>query len=132
MQLSVFTLALSLLAVVSALPLAVRDVFVPPVTSPKTGDIWAVGSKQNVTWDISDAPAQITNPNGTIVLAKGGRLDLKHPLASNFSILDGWHEVTVPSVPAGDDYTIVLFGDSGNDSENFTIAPAMLAAEIEL
>lgn len=74
-----------------------------------------------------------------------------HPLASNFSILDGWYEITVPSVPAGTDYTIVceypactsvarrrsscaiaVFGDSGNDSGEFTIAPAMLAAEVEL
>ncbi|KAI0720567.1 hypothetical protein C8T65DRAFT_735896 [Cerioporus squamosus] len=132
MQLSVFALALSLLAVVSALPLAVRDVFVPPVKSPKAGDVWAVGSKQNVTWDTSDAPEHITNNKGTIVLAKAGRMDINHPLASNFSILDGWYEITVPSVPAGTDYAIVLFGDSGNDSGEFTIAPAMLAAEVEL
>ncbi|TFK93068.1 hypothetical protein K466DRAFT_594664 [Polyporus arcularius HHB13444] len=132
MQLSVFALALSLLAVVSALPLAVRDVFVPPVKSPKAGDVWVVGSKQNVTWDISKAPEHITNPKGTIVLSKNGRLDINHPLASNFSILDGHHEVTVPPVDAGDDYTIVLFGDSGNDSEEFTIASAILAADINL
>ena len=50
MQLSVFTFVLSLLAFVSALPLAVRDVFVPPVTSPSMGAVWVVGSQQNVTW----------------------------------------------------------------------------------
>ena len=30
-----------------------------------------------------------------------------HPLASNFSILDGWVTVTVPDVTPGTDYTIV-------------------------
>ena len=50
MQLSLFSFLLSFLAFAYALPIAVRDVFVPPVTSPTTGTIWTVGSQQNVTW----------------------------------------------------------------------------------
>ena len=50
MQLSIFTFILSLFTMAYALPLAKRDVFVPPVTSPTTGTVWVVGSQQNVTW----------------------------------------------------------------------------------
>ncbi|KAI0657336.1 hypothetical protein C8Q70DRAFT_1003911 [Cubamyces menziesii] len=120
-QLSVFSFLLSFLAVVSALPLAVRDVFVPPVTYPHAGTVWKVGQHHNVTWDTSNAPAQITNKVGKVVLAKGGILDYEHPLAKDFDILRGHIEVKVPNVEPGHDYTIVLFGDSGNDSAEFTI-----------
>ncbi|KAI0335807.1 hypothetical protein GY45DRAFT_1228101, partial [Cubamyces sp. BRFM 1775] len=112
---------LSFFAVVSALPLAVRDVFVPPVTYPHAGTVWKVGQHHNVTWDTSNAPAQITNKVGKVVLAKGGILDNEHPLAKDFDILLGHIEVKVPNVEPGHDYTIVLFGDSGNDSAEFTI-----------
>ena len=121
MQLTVFSFMLSLLAFAYALPIAIRDVFVPPVTSPTTGDQWSIGSQQNVTWDTSDAPESITNRQGQVVLAKSGLLDVEHPLASGFDILQGWITVTVPDVTPGDDYTIVLFGDSGNDSGVFSI-----------
>ncbi|CAL1712674.1 unnamed protein product [Somion occarium] len=108
---------------VSALPvnMQVRDVFVPPITLPKEGTVWKVGTKQNVTWDTSDAPTQITNPIGRIILSKGGLLDLDNPLADGFDILLGEFEVTVPDVEPADDYAIVLFGDSGNASPQFTI-----------
>ena len=47
---SLFYVMFSLLAMTLAIPVTIRDVFVPPVTSPTTGDIWTVGSQQNVTW----------------------------------------------------------------------------------
>ena len=50
MQFSVFSFLLSLLAFAYALPIAVRDVFVPPVTSPTSDTVWTIGSQQNVTW----------------------------------------------------------------------------------
>ena len=50
MQLTVFSFILSLLAFAYALPIAIRDVFVPPVTSPTTGDVWTIGTQQNITW----------------------------------------------------------------------------------
>ncbi|GJE88799.1 hypothetical protein PsYK624_048860 [Phanerochaete sordida] len=115
-------LFLALLAVVSAGPVLKRDVFVPPVTYPREGTVWKAGSKHNVTWDVSNPPKQITNNKGMIILSKGGILqDLDDPLAENFNILDGRHEITVPDVAAGDDYAIVVFGDSGNASPDFTI-----------
>ncbi|KAI0632211.1 hypothetical protein C8Q77DRAFT_1218678 [Trametes polyzona] len=130
-HLSIFSVLLALFAVVSALPLEVRDVFVPPVTYPHAGTVWKVGQHHNVTWDTKNAPSQITNKVGKVVLAKGGILDVgeyirtdasrEHPLAKGFDILDGRVEVKVPDVKPGNDYTIVLFGDSGNDSAEFTI-----------
>ncbi|KAF7798841.1 hypothetical protein EIP86_010067 [Pleurotus ostreatoroseus] len=101
------------------------DVWNPPITSPTAHSAWPVGSTQNVTWDTSTKPAQVTNPIGKIVLAKDGTLDDENPLASGFQLTDGWHLVTVPpdTVP-GDDYTIVVFGDSGNNSPVFRILAA--------
>ncbi|KAI0926917.1 hypothetical protein AcV5_007589 [Taiwanofungus camphoratus] len=117
---NVFFFLLSFFALVSAYPV-IRDVFVPPVTSPNRGTVWVVGQKYNVTWDTSHAPVNITNKIGKVVLAKNGSQDYEHPLAGNFSILLGSIEVTCPNVTTGTDYAIVLFGDSGNYSPDFTI-----------
>ncbi|KIY43579.1 hypothetical protein FISHEDRAFT_53299 [Fistulina hepatica ATCC 64428] len=103
-----------------AVPVAVRDVFVPPVEYPTNGTIWYSFQTQNVTWDTSNAPAQITNPVGRIMLRKDG-LTTPLILANGFDILQGWAEVTVPYVLNGDDYEVVLFGDSGNFGGPFTI-----------
>lgn len=56
---------------------------------------------------MSDPPAQITNPKGRIVLAKGGLLRNESPLAEDFDILSGTQEVTIPETDAGDDYAFV-------------------------
>ncbi|KIP05529.1 hypothetical protein PHLGIDRAFT_19684 [Phlebiopsis gigantea 11061_1 CR5-6] len=111
----------ALVAVVSAAPLEKRDVFVPPILYPHAGTVWKVGQKHNVTWSTADAPTQITNKQGMIVLATNGLEDIENPLASGFDILLGRFEVTVPDVADGNDYALVLFGDSGNFSPNFTI-----------
>ncbi|EIW51862.1 uncharacterized protein TRAVEDRAFT_32323 [Trametes versicolor FP-101664 SS1] len=97
-----------------------RDVFVPPVLYPHAGTVWTKGQRHNVTWDTSSAPVNITNKVGTILLRKG---DLATPLvlASGFDILLGRIEVTVPWVIPDSDYSVVLFGDSGNFSPEFTI-----------
>ncbi|KAG6908311.1 hypothetical protein DXG01_005347 [Tephrocybe rancida] len=123
---SVSTSILSVLAIltlVASAPIDTRDVYVPPVLYPHAGTVWKAGSTHNVTWDTSSPPKQITNAKGMIVLAKGDYLvGLKKPMAKDFDILKGRQEVTIPAdtVP-GDDYSIVLFGDSGNNSPRFTI-----------
>jgi hypothetical protein len=106
--------------VASARSLEKRDVFVPPVLYPHAGTVWTFGQRHNVTWDTSNAPAQITNSIGLIMLRKA---DETTPLilANGFNILLGRIEVTVPWVVEGNDYSLVLFGDSGNDSPTFTI-----------
>jgi len=40
---ALFSLALSV-------PLAVRDVYTPPVLYPHNGTVWKVGQRHNVTW----------------------------------------------------------------------------------
>ncbi|KAH8114403.1 hypothetical protein DFH11DRAFT_1703970 [Phellopilus nigrolimitatus] len=112
---------------------AKRDVWAPPVTNPAEGTVWRVGDTVQVTWSTVDPPKHVTNSNGMIVLRnKNGFLKgqggLGEPLASNFSIYDGHVEVQVPKVPARDDYQVVLFGDSGNESPRFTISNPILAA----
>ncbi|KAI0672647.1 hypothetical protein C8Q78DRAFT_1020639 [Trametes maxima] len=97
-----------------------RDVYVPPVLYPHAGTVWYKGQTHNVTWDVSSPPKQITNKIGRIMLRKG---DISTPLilAKGFDILQGRVEVTVPWVEEGTDYSVVLFGDSGNFSPKFTI-----------
>ncbi|KAK0442643.1 hypothetical protein EV421DRAFT_570529 [Armillaria borealis] len=132
---SVFTL-------VFAIPVNLdkRDVFVPPILYPHSGTVWTINQRHNVTWsgfvslmilptslivyrDTSNAPVNITNSRGIIMLRKDNRAT-PLILAEGFDILLGRFEITVPWVVQGDDYSLVLFGDSGNWSENFTITGA--------
>lgn len=121
---SLFQTIFIFICLVNALPLThdlvKRDVYVPPVLYPRNGTVWSVGQRHNVTWDTSNPPKQITNRQGMIVLRKG---DLTTPLilANGFDILRGHIEITVPFVFGGSDYSVVLFGDSGNFSPTFTI-----------
>ncbi|KAK0481189.1 hypothetical protein EDD18DRAFT_1312217 [Armillaria luteobubalina] len=115
---SVFTLVLAI-----PVNLDKRDVFVPPILYPHSGTVWTINQHHNVTWDTSHAPVNITNSRGIIMLRKD---NIATPLilAEGFDILLGRFEITVPWVVQGDDYSLVLFGDSGNWSENFTITGA--------
>ncbi|KAF8345856.1 hypothetical protein F5887DRAFT_1073936 [Amanita rubescens] len=112
---------LSLFSFVFSLPHVTRDVYDPPILYPKHTTIWAVGEKHHVVWNTTNPPEQITNTIGEVFLRKGDLTDVNHPLAGNFSILLGRIEITVPHVPPGHDYRIVLMGDSGNWSPEFTI-----------
>lgn len=119
-KLFVFSL-FSLFALVFSLPIAIRDVYVPPILTPKAGDVWVIGEKRTVTWDTSNPPQSITNKIGEIYLREGDTTFLDSPLAQGFDILLGTMEVTVPNVTPGNDYMIVLMGDSGNWSPPFSI-----------
>ncbi|KAM5536530.1 hypothetical protein V8D89_009807 [Ganoderma adspersum] len=99
---------------------AAQDVFVPPVTYPTAGTVWTLGQTQNVTWDVSNAPQNITNNKGMIILRKGG-VSTPLILQNGFDIRLGSVEVTVPWVVEGTDYSFILFGDGGNYSPTFTI-----------
>jgi len=120
----VYLLLTSFLTVLAIpIDLESRDVYVPPVLYPRQGTVWLVGEHHNVVWDTSNPPVNITNKIGQILLRKA---DLTTPLilADKFNILLGKIEVTVPWVQDGDDYQVVLFGDSGNFSPKFTIKSA--------
>lgn len=49
---------------------APADVYVPPVLTPKSGDVWQVGDQVTVTWDVSNLPTQITNRVAFLLLRK--------------------------------------------------------------
>jgi len=128
-SLNVFAVLLSLVATffarsVTAMPvdesLQKRDVFTPPVLYPHNGTVWYSGQRHNVTWDTSFHPVNITNKIGFIIL-RFGEIETPLVLADNFNILDGRVEITVPYVLSGTDFSVVLFGDSGNWSDQFEI-----------
>jgi len=118
-----FVFALTALVYAHPVSLTARDVFVPEILTPKEGDTWVIGTQTQVTWNVSSPPAQITNPIGQILLRKG-ELTQNVTLAGNFSILAGNVSFIVPSVTPDDDYSVVLFGDSGNFSPVFSIVNA--------
>ncbi|KAJ7195460.1 hypothetical protein GGX14DRAFT_403931 [Mycena pura] len=120
---TIFLAIFAMLSFVSSAPtLLKRDVFSPPVLYPHAGTIWRVGERHNVTWDLSHAPKHITNNIGMVILVKNHTLlDLDRPLAKNFDIRVARQEITVPDVAPGDNYQILVFGDSGNTGEMFTI-----------
>ncbi|KAJ3540118.1 hypothetical protein NM688_g6270 [Phlebia brevispora] len=97
-----------------------RDVWDPKILSPNSTTTWVSGNTYTVVWDTTDRPKEITSTNGHIILANEG-VEYTVLLAWNFDLLDGQVEVTVPPVYTEDGYQIVLFGDSGNLSEEFTI-----------
>ncbi|KAJ7652548.1 hypothetical protein B0H17DRAFT_899737, partial [Mycena rosella] len=94
-------------------------VFAPPITSPTAGAVWVSKTQQNVTWDASGAPHNISN--GAFLFLRKGNTTLPFILAKGFDLRAGSLEITVPYVIGDDDYSFVLFGDSGDFSPVFTI-----------
>ncbi|OCH86865.1 hypothetical protein OBBRIDRAFT_796737 [Obba rivulosa] len=131
-KLAASLLALAAAASVSAspatfIPVAPKEdiVFSPHITEPTAGQIWPVGTNQTVTWDTSAIPAEGANQTGLLLLGyqanDSENLDISHPLAAGFPISAGEINITVPNVTMRTDYIVVLFGDSGNVSPQFTI-----------
>ncbi|KAF8888352.1 hypothetical protein BD779DRAFT_1440189 [Infundibulicybe gibba] len=118
-----FFAVLSTLSLVAAVPVTARDIFDPTITSPKAGDVWVVGQTVEVTWDTSNAPVDISNAS-SVWLRKG----TSTLLAQGFDLRSGSVSVVVPSLVPGDDYHIILFGDSGNVSPAFSIVSPAGAA----
>jgi len=100
-----------------------RDVWVPTITEPTYTSTWTVGGTFLVAWDTSSEPSQVTNPTGEVYLRQGDATQ-SNPIASGFALSDGEVEVTIPYDTAPGEYMIVLFGDSGNWSDEFLIDAA--------
>ncbi|KAG2033693.1 hypothetical protein BDR03DRAFT_657713 [Suillus americanus] len=131
----------SLASLTLSLPLNLRDVVDPPITSPTAGTVWHVGEKQLVTWSTVGLSSNVTNSAGMLVLGymynNSENLMLNSPLATNINYADGQVLITVPNVETREDYIVVcklwvsarsssnnfdqVFGDSGNASPEFTI-----------
>ncbi|KAH9851823.1 hypothetical protein C2E23DRAFT_732406 [Lenzites betulinus] len=111
-------------------------VFRPQIISPAAGTVWPAGSVQTLTWDTSNIPEDAKNQTGLALLGyivgntTDEHLDVANPLATGFPITAGAANVTVPDVPARDDYVVVLFGDSGNTSPKFTITNAEATSSV--
>ncbi|KAF7360037.1 hypothetical protein MVEN_00731500 [Mycena venus] len=95
------------------------DVFVPPITYPTAGTVWQSKTQQTVTWDVSGAPPVISN--GAMLMLRKGNITAPFILAKGFDLRAGNLTITVPWVLTGQDYQMVLFGDSGDFSPFFTI-----------
>ncbi|KAF9236490.1 hypothetical protein BU15DRAFT_76932 [Melanogaster broomeanus] len=125
MFMQLILLLTSLVSFVFAVPLASRDVVDPPITDPTASTVWHVGDTQTVIWSTAGLPSNPTNPNGMLVLGywynNSENLMLDSPLATNLNYSVGQADITVPNVPTRSDYIVVLFGDSGNASPEFTI-----------
>ncbi|VDC00311.1 unnamed protein product [Peniophora sp. CBMAI 1063] len=109
---------IAITAYVALASAAALDVFVPKITSPTAATVWKSGTVETVTWDTSNAPVNISN-KGSIVLSDDGfPMDT---LATGFDLRSGSQAVNVPKNLAGTNYTITLYGDSGNISPKFRI-----------
>ncbi|PSR75327.1 hypothetical protein PHLCEN_2v9190 [Hermanssonia centrifuga] len=115
---ALFVGIVSRVATAAPAPVA-RDIWDPTILSPNASTVWRSGEAYTVVWETADQPKQITNPNGFIILRSG---DIETPvlLAWDFDIRDGQTDVVVPNVLTGN-YSVVLFGDSGNWGETFEI-----------
>jgi len=122
-----FIFTLQCFVYAAALAISKRDVFNPTITYPTASTVWNVGEVHNITWSIANAPTgfPINNATGTILLGflanDSENLDVDHPLADKFLLKDQKVDITVPDVESRNDYIIVLLGDSGNASPQFTI-----------
>lgn len=98
----------------------------PTILCPTQFTIWPRGSMQTVTWAIDNVPEEKLNSTGLLLLGymenNSENLDIKHPLAVNFPIINGEVTFIVPeNATVRGDAIVVLFGDSGNASPEFTI-----------
>ncbi|KAJ6475042.1 hypothetical protein C8R47DRAFT_1220868 [Mycena vitilis] len=105
---------------VLAAPLDSRTVFDPPITSPSANTVWKAGDVETVT-NASGIPAGSTGQIVLGFLTSDSENLSNTSLASGFDLTDGKVDITVPSVVTRTNYIIVLFGDSGNRSPEFTI-----------
>ncbi|KAL1739273.1 hypothetical protein HDZ31DRAFT_69112 [Schizophyllum fasciatum] len=114
---SLVAASLALVAQAGPVERAPQDVWSPHIFTPNAGTVWHIGQTVNVTWDTSNPPPTVSSA-GKVVLRK---TLLLQTLADGFDLHSGSVSFTVPNVQPANDYSIVLFGDSGNDSEDFTI-----------
>jgi len=113
-------------AAVQASPLSLvsrgaLDVFTPKIVQPNHTTVWVTGEYVTVVWETDKAPENISN-------AASIRLGVCHQdsdeIIRDFDLRSGEASFLVPYYPPGDNYCIILFGDSGDVSEPFSINPA--------
>ncbi|KAF7297717.1 hypothetical protein MKEN_01395100 [Mycena kentingensis (nom. inval.)] len=95
------------------------DVWAPTVLYPSEGAILTSGESCTLVWNATNPPAHISN--GAFVLLRRNGRSYPFVLAKDFDLRAGSVTFPLPEVFSGDDYSFVLFGDSGNFSPLFTI-----------
>ena len=101
----------SLFSLVFAFPVASpvkRDVWAPMITYPTSTTVWTAGCTYNVTWDTSNQPVNITNPDGLVYLRHGVDATEESVLAEGFLLTDGAVDVTIPADTQPDTDWIVM------------------------
>lgn len=98
----------------------------PTILTPTQFTVWPRGSIQSVTWATNNIPEEKLNSTGLLLLGymanDSENLDIQHPLAVNFPIINGEVTFTVPeNATTCVNAIVVLFGDSGNASPEFAI-----------
>jgi len=99
---------------------AAEDVFVPHINSPNGSTIWCIGQTETVEWETDNAPVNISN-GAAIYLSYPGNFSSAILLAKGFNLRSGRHNVVVPANTTPGQYQITLFGDSGDQSQTFSI-----------
>ncbi|KAF7299605.1 hypothetical protein HMN09_00965900 [Mycena chlorophos] len=108
------TIFLSLVSSALAMPLlGSRTVYDPPITTPNAQTVWKAGNATGI-------------PDGVTGMLQLGFLtsdseNLSTILATGFNLSDEKVQITIPDVVTRTNYILVLFGDSGNASPEFTI-----------
>ncbi|KAF9441998.1 hypothetical protein P691DRAFT_779599 [Macrolepiota fuliginosa MF-IS2] len=108
-----------------------RDVWAPHILNPSSQSVWFIDQPQEVTWNTTDMPARVSNPNCQVYLGEWDRKEkvykkiyYDHPIASSCTLRDGNTTVWVPKeswVKPSNNWVVVLMGDSGDHSSPFTI-----------
>ncbi|KAI8340769.1 hypothetical protein BC941DRAFT_418133, partial [Chlamydoabsidia padenii] len=120
------------LVLATFLTISLAFVLNPEITYPTAESIWTAGSRQNITWDTEHVVGGPI-PNDYTGIIKLGYLDpvdtpnehLHWELAAGFPLNKGWQVVTLPTdLESRHTYIIVLMGNSGNASPEFTINAA--------
>ncbi|KAG1720508.1 uncharacterized protein EDB91DRAFT_1064839 [Suillus paluster] len=97
----------------------------PTIISPTLMTVWERNSTQTVLWETNNIPEEEQNSTGLLLLGymenMSENLDIEHPLAANFPIVDGQVSITVPQNCDASRQCYCLFGDSGNASPEFVI-----------
>jgi hypothetical protein len=126
------TKAIILLFLFAFFALTQAIVINPKINVPNSSTKWRAGGSYVVKWDTTyfDGEKQVPIPSTQKGTIKLGYLENNDPynehlmwdLASDFNLDAGAYTVTLPSdLPTRRTYIIVLMGDSGNASKQFTI-----------
>ncbi|KAI0032562.1 hypothetical protein K488DRAFT_17905, partial [Vararia minispora EC-137] len=107
----------------------VSDIVVTPsFVEPAGGESYPAGSNQVAMWSTESITGEAQNYTGVLYLgyatadSTSEHLDISHPLAYGFRLTDGQVEYTIPkNTTVRDTYFLVLVGDSGNTSPQFSI-----------